>query len=159
MGLGVDRWFLDRSVVRAFDCLAAAQRVAYSCLTTVSSRHLEPQVEQLSVRTGDSVCRAWHSEENEDLLDVAFDVLDLLADDVEADSLREGAALTNSHDITDLDTEGRRAMGRHSLMALLEPVILLDVMKVIPSDDDSPRHFSRDDNTPNQERTSAMSII
>ena len=88
------------------------------------------------------MCRAWHSEENEDLLDVAFDVLDLLADDVEADSLREGAALSNSHDITDLDTEGGGAMGRHSLMAFLEPVILLDVMKVIASDDDGPRHFS-----------------
>ena len=82
------------------------------------------------------MCRAWHSEENEDLLDVAFDVLDLLADDVEADGLREGAALSNSHDITDLDTEGWGAMSGDSLMALLESVILLDVMKVIASDDD-----------------------
>ena len=88
------------------------------------------------------MCRAWHSEENEDLLDVAFDVLDLLADDVEADGLREGAALSNSHDITDLDTEGWGAVGRDGLMALLESVILLDVMKVIASDDDGPRHFS-----------------
>ena len=46
------------------------------------------------------------SEEHEDLLDVTFDVLDLLADDVEADGLGEGAALADSHDITDLDTEG-----------------------------------------------------
>ena len=45
------------------------------------------------------------SEENEDLLDVTFNVLDLLADDVEADSLGEWAALANGHDITDLDTE------------------------------------------------------
>ena len=88
------------------------------------------------------MCRARYSEENEDLLDVTFDVLNLLADDVEADGLREGAALSDSHDITDLDTEGGGAMGRHSLMAFLEPVILLDVMKVIASDDDGPRHFS-----------------
>ena len=82
------------------------------------------------------------SEEDENLLDVTFNVLDLLADDVEANGLGERAALANSHDITDLDTEGGGAMGRHSLMAFLEPVILLDVMKVIASDDDGPRHFS-----------------
>ena len=48
----------------------------------------------------------FRSEENEDLLDVALDVLDLLADDVEADGLGEGAALADGHDITGLDTEG-----------------------------------------------------
>lgn len=46
------------------------------------------------------------SEEHEDLLDVTFDVLDLLADDVEADGLGERAALANGHDVTDVDTEG-----------------------------------------------------
>ena len=46
------------------------------------------------------------SEEDENLLDVTFDVLDLLADDVEANGLGDRAALANSHDITDLDTEG-----------------------------------------------------
>ena len=45
------------------------------------------------------------SEEDENLLDVTFNVLDFLADDVEADSLGERATLANSHDITDLDTE------------------------------------------------------
>ena len=39
-------------------------------------------------------------------------------------------------------------MSRDGLMALLEPVVLLDVMKVIASDDESPRHFGGDNNTP-----------
>ena len=99
------------------------------------------------------------SEEDENLLDVAFDVLDFLADDVEADGLGEGAALADSHDITSLDTESGRAVDRHGLMALLEPVVLLDVMQVIASDNDGPRHFAIDDNTPNQKRKSAMSMI
>jgi len=38
-------------------------------------------------------------------------------------------------------------VGSDGVMALLEPVILLDVMQVITTDDDGPLHFSRDDNT------------
>ena len=45
------------------------------------------------------------SEEDENLLDVTFNVLDFLADDVEANGLGDRAALANSHDITGLDTE------------------------------------------------------
>lgn len=41
------------------------------------------------------------SEEDEDLLDVAFDVLGLLADDVEAHGLGEGSALADSDDVAD----------------------------------------------------------
>mgnify|MGYP000119624175 FL=1 len=86
-------------------------------------------------------------------------MLDFLADDVEADGLGDGSALANGHDITGLDTESGGAMGRHSLMALLEPVVLLDVMQVIASDNDGPRHFGGDDNAPNQRRKSSMSIV
>ena len=49
-------------------------------------------------------------------------------------------------------------MGRHSLMALLKSVVLLDIVQVVASDNDSPRHFGIDDNAPNQVRKSAMSI-
>merc|ERR1719246_244758 len=73
-----------------------------------------------------SICHRC-SEENEDFLDVAFDELNFLAEDVEA--------------------EGGRAVNGHSLMALLEPVVLLDVMEVIASDDDGSGHFAVDDNT------------
>ena len=45
------------------------------------------------------------SEEDEDLSDVTFDVLDFLADDVEADSLGEGSALADGHDVSDAEAE------------------------------------------------------
>eukprot|EP00353_Schmidingerella_taraikaensis_P017470 CAMPEP_0185603400 /NCGR_PEP_ID=MMETSP0436-20130131/2437_1 /TAXON_ID=626734 ORGANISM="Favella taraikaensis, Strain Fe Narragansett Bay" /NCGR_SAMPLE_ID=MMETSP0436 /ASSEMBLY_ACC=CAM_ASM_000390 /LENGTH=196 /DNA_ID=CAMNT_0028233863 /DNA_START=245 /DNA_END=835 /DNA_ORIENTATION=- len=99
-----------------------------------------------TVREGGSM-GACCSEEHEDLLDVTLDVLDLLADDVEADGLGEGAALADGHDITGSDTEGGGAVDGDGVMALLESVVFLDVMKVIASDDDRPVHFSRDDNT------------
>ena len=95
------------------------------------------------------------SEENEDLLDVAFDVLDLLADDVEAHSLGEGTALADGDDITGFDAEGGRAVSRDGVVALLEPVVLLDVVQVVATDDDGPGHFSGDHNAPNQS-TSAI---
>jgi len=75
-------------------------------------------------------------------------VLDFLADDVVADSLGDGSALANSHDITDLDTEGRRAVNGNVLMTLLESVVLLDVMEVITSNDDGSGHLGGDDDTP-----------
>ena len=53
----------------------------------------------------DSASALKRSEEDEDLLDVAFDVLDFLAEDVEADGLGERAALADGDDITDLDAE------------------------------------------------------
>jgi hypothetical protein len=81
------------------------------------------------------------SEENEDLLDVAFDVLLFLADHVESDSLREGSALSDGDDVADLDTESRGAVGGDSSVALLEPVVLLDVMQVVTTDDNRASHF------------------
>jgi hypothetical protein len=86
-------------------------------------------------------------------------VLDFLAENVEADSLGEGTALTNSDDITSPDTEGGGAVNGNVVMALLKSSVLGDEVEVIASDHDSPGHFtSRDDNTPNQEKESAMSI-
>lgn len=64
------------------------------------------------------------SEEDEDFLDVAFNVLLLLADHVESDSLGEGSALADSHDITDFDAESGGAVSGDGLMALLESVVL-----------------------------------
>ena len=75
-------------------------------------------------------------------------MLNLLAENVEADGLGEGSALANSHDITGLDTEGWGAVNGDVLVTLLEPVVLLDVMKVIAADDNSAAHFGRDHDTP-----------
>ena len=93
----------------------------------------------------DSTRQGWThcSEKNESLLDVTLNTLDFLAEDVEADSLGDGSALTNSHDITLFKTECGGAMTRDSLVTLLESVVLLDVMEVITADDNGSSHLSR----------------
>ena len=88
------------------------------------------------------------SEEHKDLLNVTFDVLNLLTDHVEADSLGDGSALSNSHDITDTETEGGGAVSGNGLVALLESVVLLDEVEVITTDDDSTVHLGGNDHTP-----------
>ena len=45
------------------------------------------------------------SEEDEDLLNVTFNVLDLLSDDIEANGLGEWSALSDGDDITWVETE------------------------------------------------------
>lgn len=89
------------------------------------------------------------SEEDEGLLDIAFNALDLLSHNVEADGLCEGTALTNGNDITDFESESGGAMGGDGLVTLLESVVLADVVEVITTDDDVPVHFGRDHDTPN----------
>ena len=96
------------------------------------------------------VFKKTRSEENEDLLDIAFNVLNFLADHVEADGLGDGAALADSHDITSADTESGRDVSSHGSVALLETVVLLDVMEVITTDDKSVLHLGGDHDTPKQ---------
>ena len=91
-----------------------------------------------------------YSEEDEDLLDIAFNVLDLLTDHVEADGLGDGAALADSDNITGTDTESRGDVSSDSVMALLESVVLLDVMEEITTDNKSVLHLGGDNNTPIQ---------
>ena len=82
------------------------------------------------------------SEENESLLDVTFNTLDFLADDVEANSLRDRSALTDSHDITNLETECWGAMDGDSLVTLLKSVVLLNVVQEITTNNNSSMHLS-----------------
>lgn len=78
-------------------------------------------------------------------------MLDLLTDDVEADGLGEGSALTDGNDITGADAESGGAMGGDGLVALLESVVLLDVVKVVTTDDDGVLHLVGDNHTPKYE--------
>ena len=94
--------------------------------------------------------RAARSEENEDLSDVAFNVLDLLANDVEAHGLGEGTALADGHDITDADAEGGRAVDRDGSVALLKTVVLLDEVEVVAADDNRVLHLGGDDDAPKE---------
>ena len=99
---------------------------------------------------GASACSWVHScsEEDEDLLDVTFNVLDFLADDVEADGLGNGAALSDGHDITGAEAEGGGAVRSHGLVALLETVVLADVVEVVTADDNGVLHLGGDNDTP-----------
>ena len=76
-------------------------------------------------------------------------MLDFLTDNVESHGLGEGSALADSHDITVLESEGGGAVSGHGLMALLESVVLLDVVEVITTNDNSVLHLSGENDTPN----------
>ena len=91
---------------------------------------------------------SFRSEEDENLADVTFDVLNFLADDVEADGLGDGAALADSDNITDADAESGGAVGGDGLVALLKTVVLLDVVEVVAADDDGVLHLGGDHDTP-----------
>ena len=75
------------------------------------------------------------SEHDESLSNVTFDSLLLNSDDVESHGLGEWSALANGDDVSDLGSaEAWGAMSWEVVMSLLESVILLDVMKVISSE-------------------------
>ena len=57
-------------------------------------------------------------------------------EDVVADGLGEGAALTNDDFITDLGFEAGRAVDGEVLVALHVTLVLLDVVEVVTADDD-----------------------
>ena len=88
------------------------------------------------------------SEEDEGLLNVAFNALHLLSEDIEAHSLGKGTALTDSHDIADLESEGGAAVSSYGLVALFKSAVLANEMEVVTADDDVPVHFGRDHDTP-----------
>ena len=68
--------------------------------------------------------------------------------DVETDGLGQGAAFTDSDDITGLDTnEGGRAMSGKVLVSLLVTVVLLDVVQVFTTNDDGAFHLGGHDLT------------
>ena len=82
------------------------------------------------------------SEENELLSHVALDSFDVELKHVELDSLGECSALADSHDISFLDSwECWGTVSGKVLVSLLESVVLLDVMEVVPSDDDGSLHL------------------
>ena len=75
-------------------------------------------------------------------------MLDFLADNVEANSLGKRSALADSNDITDSKAESGGAVSSDGLVALLKPVVLLDVVEVVAADDDGVLHLGRNDDTP-----------
>ena len=123
-------------------------RLSYEIMLISNSTLLQNQFNTARARGSHELSR--RSEEDEDLLDVTFNVLDLLADDVEAHGLGEGTALADGHDITDADAEGGRAVGRDGSVALLKTVVLLDEVEVVAADDNRVLHFGGDDDAPKE---------
>ena len=63
-------------------------------------------------------------------------------EDVEAHGLAQGPALAHHDDVANLDVpEAGRKVNGHVLVALLEVVVLSDVVKVVSADDDGPLHL------------------
>ena len=67
----------------------------------------------------------------------------LVGHHVEAHSLGKRTALSNGDNISLLDGKGRRAVGRNVLVTLFETTVLLDVVQVIPSDNNGVLHLGR----------------
>jgi len=66
-----------------------------------------------------------------------------MSHDIELNSLGQRTALPNGDNITLLHSKARTAMGMDGLMPLLETTVLLDVMKVIPPDNNGTLHLGR----------------
>jgi len=82
-------------------------------------------------------------------LDVAFDSLGFDLENIESNSLGDGSALSDSHDITFLNSgECGRDVAGEILVSLFESVVLLDVMEIVSSDDEGSLHLGRNDDGP-----------
>lgn len=91
--------------------------------------------------------RAVRLEESELLLGGTEDLVLLDLENVESHGLGQGSALTRSHDISFLNIEARGAVHGGVLVTLLETIVLLDVVQVVATDDDSSSHLSGHNHT------------
>ena len=81
------------------------------------------------------------SEENELLLNISFDSFWLHSQEIEPHSLAKGSALANSHNVSFSHSEGWGGVHWDVSVSLLKPVVLLDVVQVVPPDDNGPLHL------------------
>lgn len=65
----------------------------------------------------------------------------LSVDNVEADGLREWAALTDGNDITLVKTEAWADVGWDVLVSLFVSLVLWNVVQIVTADDDATVHF------------------
>lgn len=75
----------------------------------------------------------------------ALGLLALYSEDVEADSLAQWPALSDSNIVAILNTESRRNVGRYVVMPLLVTVVLGDEVEVWSADDETSVHLGGDD--------------
>lgn len=86
----------------------------------------------------------FHLEHTEGLLS-GLGPLSLMSDNIELHSLGQRTALSNGNNITLLNSKAWGAVSMNVLVTLLETTVLLDVVKVIPTDNNSALHLGRDD--------------
>ncbi len=63
------------------------------------------------------------------------------------DGLSEGSALSDSDDITFLDSETRRAVSNEVSVSLFISIVLFDIVEIVSSDNDGIFHLVRDDHS------------
>jgi small subunit ribosomal protein S11e len=68
----------------------------------------------------------------------------LNSDNIESDGLGDWSALSDSDDITFIDTEAWGAMGSNVFMSLLESVVFTDVVEIVASKNNGVLHLVRD---------------
>jgi hypothetical protein len=73
--------------------------------------------------------------------------LRLMSHDIELNGLGQRTALPNSHNVTLFHGETGAAMGVNVLVTLLETTVLLDVVEVIPTNNDGALHLRGDDDS------------
>ena len=82
-------------------------------------------------------------------LDVTNIFLGLKFEHVESNSLGDGSALSNSHDVSFLYSgESRGAMSGEVFVSLLKSVVLLYEVEIISSEDDGSLHLGGNDHSP-----------
>lgn len=86
-------------------------------------------------------------EQSELLLSGTEDLILLDLEDVESNSLRKWSALSASDNVTLLNIEAGRAVNSGVLVALLETVVLLDVMEVVATNNDGSGHLGRNNHS------------
>lgn len=88
--------------------------------------------------------RSSYLEKNELLLGGTKDLVRGNLENVEADGLAQRSALADGDDISFLDSETWADVDGDVSVSLLESVVLLDVVEIVSSDDDSASHLGGD---------------
>jgi len=89
------------------------------------------------------------SEHDESLSNVTFDSLLLNSDDVESNGLGQWSALADGDNVSNSgSSEAWGAVSWEVVMSLFESIVLLDIVKVVSSQNNGPVHFGREDDTP-----------
>ena len=94
-------------------------------------------------------CYMWYrqSEQHELFSNVSVNHLRSHLKDIEVDSLGQRPAFSHQSDISYLDIEGWRTVGSDVSVSFFVSVVFGNVVKIVTSHDDSPLHFSAENDS------------